>query len=210
MNAITMTLPQTVALVLVGLSIIAIVVMLASQLFFRRESRQVFLSDQPLPNIFVGWLLLWMMSAVLLWSYPFPTAAGMNPQRVLPPGMEPAPRPELAAGAEEGVGAGEDAGAELMVNNGCGGCHIVQGVDGMVGVVGPELSALGSVALERLEDSAYGGAATSAEEYIQESILKPEIYVVPDYLAGVMPATFGDTLSPEDLQAIVEYLSGRQ
>jgi mono/diheme cytochrome c family protein len=207
MNAITTTLPQTVALALVTLSIIAIVVMLVSQLFLRRDSRQLFVSELPLPNIFMGWLLLWMTSAVLLWSYPFPTAHGMNPVRAIPPGMKPAARPELAAGAEEGAGVADNPGAELLVNNGCGGCHLLQGVEGMVGLVGPELSAIGSVALERLEDSTYSGAATSAEEYIQESILKPEIYAVPDYPAGVMPATFTDSLSPDDLQTIVEFLS---
>lgn len=210
MNAITTTLPQTVALALVSLSVIGIVVMWVVKLFSRRSTRQLFVSEQPLPNIFVGWLLLWMTSAVLLWSYPFPTAHELNPQRAIAPGMKPAPRPELAGGAEEGAGVGEEPGAELLVNNGCGGCHIVQGVEGMMGVVGPDLSGIGSLALERLEDSGYSGAATSADEYIEESILEPAIYVVVDYPAGVMPATFADSLSPEDLQTIVEYLTARE
>jgi mono/diheme cytochrome c family protein len=203
MNAIATTFPETLGLVLATMSAVLFLVIVAAQLFLRSESRQLFLSGQPLPNIFVGWLFLWMSSAALLLIYPFPTAADMNPIRVAPPGMEL----EIVVEGEEGSEV-DDAAIDLMVSNGCGGCHLVEGVSAMQGMVGPELSAIGSVALERLEDSSYSGTATNAEEYIEESILEPDVYVTTDYPPSLMP-TF-DTLSPEDLQTMVEYLTLRE
>jgi mono/diheme cytochrome c family protein len=207
MTAIGTTFTDTVGLALIGMSAILFVV-IAAQFFLRSESRQLFLSGQPLPNIFVGWLLLWMSSSALLLSYPFPTADEMNPIRVAPPGMELEVVVESEEGGEEGD-EGDNGAIDLMVSNGCGGCHKVEGVSAMQGMIGPELTTVGSVALERLEDSAYSGAATNASEYIEESILHPDVYVMADYPLGVMPATF-DSLPPEDLQTMVEYLTSRE
>ena len=44
------------------------------------------------------------------------------------------------------------------------------------------------------------------EEYVRDSILKPDEYVVPGYSEGVMPAF--DGLSEEQLDALVQYLTG--
>ena len=44
------------------------------------------------------------------------------------------------------------------------------------------------------------------EEYIRQSIVDPDAVVVEGYQSGVMPTTFGETLSPEELDALVAYL----
>ena len=42
---------------------------------------------------------------------------------------------------------------------GCGACHIIPGVPGAAGAIGPDLSAIGEVVEERLEDGEYTGKA---------------------------------------------------
>lgn len=119
---------------------------------------------------------------------------------------------QAEAGGEEAAGGGEasleDRAIQIMVNNGCGGCHTIQGVAGMVGAVGPELTKIGSVAADRIADPNYAGEATTPEEYIHESIVNPNAYVVEGFPANVMPQNFSETLSEEDINTLVEYLSG--
>jgi len=174
------------------------------------QSFQIGISERPLPNILLGWVLLWVISALLLMIYPFPTRAGMNPQPVPPPHMVAEADSSEGSEPESSVSAEDAPAVELLANNGCGGCHMIQGVKGMAGVVGPDLSQLGATAAQRLEDPAYSGAATTPEEYIHESIVQSDLFVVADYPASVMPPTFGDTISAEELDTIVNFLASRQ
>jgi cytochrome c oxidase subunit 2 len=91
----------------------------------------------------------------------------------------------------------------LLVQNGCGACHTIEGIAEMSGQVGPELTTIGSNASQRLASPGYTGAATTPEEYIQESLVKPELFIVPDF----PPAMPQSTLSSEELEAIVNYLA---
>ena len=45
------------------------------------------------------------------------------------------------------------------------------------------------------------------EEYVKQSIVDPDTYIVPGFQKGVMPATYGDSLSPQVVQALVQYLT---
>jgi len=95
---------------------------------------------------------------------------------------------------------------------GCGACHKIPGVPNAVGTIGPDLSKIGEMAASRIADSSYTGSATTGEEYIHESILEPEIFLVPDCpssacQAGLMPATFASTLSEGEISQIVGYLN---
>ena len=177
----------------IGLAVLIAVVALLVESLSREQPFEIGLSARPLPNILLGWVLLWLMSALLLTIYPFPTRAAMTPQRSRPPYM-----------------AAQAPAAELLVNNGCGGCHTIEGVEGMAGTVGPDLSQIGANAAQRLEDPAYTGSATTVEAYIRESIVQSDLFVVGDYPAGVMPLTFGDTLSSEELDMMVNFLASRQ
>ncbi len=90
----------------------------------------------------------------------------------------------------------------IINRGGCGNCHVIPGVPGADGNVGPDLTDLGKVAGERR-------SGMSAREYVRESILEPDAFVAPgDFEIGIMPTMFGKTLSREDLDSLVEYLSG--
>lgn len=87
---------------------------------------------------------------------------------------------------------------------GCAGCHIIPGVPGADGEVGPDLSRLGITAATRRKNQ-------TAKQYIRESIQNPDAFIAPEgteneYPAGVMLQSFADSLSADDLDLIVNYL----
>ena len=95
----------------------------------------------------------------------------------------------------------------------CGSCHKISGIPGAVGVVGPDLSEISSMAEEHLADSAYTGTATNVEEYLHESIMDPNLFLAPKCPTGacapnVMPATLADALTTDEINSIVGYLNG--
>ncbi|MBN8621482.1 MAG: hypothetical protein J0L63_21395, partial [Anaerolineae bacterium] len=58
---------------------------------------------------------------------------------------------------------------------------------------------LGEVAASRV-------AGLTAEEYIRQSILNSNDYVVEGYLAGIMYQGYAGQLQPEQVDALVEYV----
>ncbi len=98
-------------------------------------------------------------------------------------------------------------GRSLFQQNGCGGCHTL-GDAGAAGQVGPNLDHIGTAAATRV-------AGQSAEEYIRNSIVKPGDFIAPECPAGacppgVMPVTFGQQLSEQQLNALVTYLASQK
>lgn len=98
-------------------------------------------------------------------------------------------------------------------SGGCGACHVIPGVPNAAGAIGPDLSQVGEVAAERIQDMDYLGEAETAEDYLRESILEPDMYIPADCPAGPcqpgqMPATLTDLLSKRQIDFIVQYLSG--
>ena len=91
-------------------------------------------------------------------------------------------------------------GAELIESQGCTGCHAIEGIS--QSQVGPALTNIGSVAEERVADA----GVENAQIYIEESIVAPNEYIVPGYNANVMPQTFDQTLSEDQVDALVQYL----
>ena len=95
----------------------------------------------------------------------------------------------------------------------CGSCHIIAGIPNAVGVIAPDLSDVNMAADEHLKSGSYTGKAITAEEYIHESILDPNLFIAPTCPTGpcaanVMPATLASTLSTAEINAIVKYVSG--
>lgn len=93
---------------------------------------------------------------------------------------------------------------------GCQACHAIKGV--AAGAVGPTMNKLATTAEARIKDPAYKGTAKNAVEYIREAIVNPNVFVVAECptgacIANVMPATFGTSLQPADLTALIDYLS---
>jgi copper-containing nitrite reductase len=95
----------------------------------------------------------------------------------------------------------------------CGSCHVIPGIPNAAGVIAPDLSNVHLAALKHFDDGSYTGKATTAEEYIHESILEPNLFIAPKCPTGacppnVMPATLKDTLTADEINSIVKYLDG--
>ncbi len=95
----------------------------------------------------------------------------------------------------------------------CGSCHTIAGIPNAAGVIAPDLTDVNMSAEDHFKSGSYTGKATTAEEYIRESILDPNLFVSPTCPTGacppnVMPATLKDTLTTDELNSIVKYLNG--
>ncbi len=62
----------------------------------------------------------------------------------------------------------------------CGTCHTLD-TAGSAGMFGPTHNGMCSIAVERIRNASYAGSASTAEEYVLESIVNPLAYVVPGY-----------------------------
>ena len=96
---------------------------------------------------------------------------------------------------------------------GCPACHVIPGIPGSEGTIGPDLSTIGSLANERIAAPDYKGKAKSPVGYLHESILSPDLYIPADCpngpcTKGVMPASLANTLSKDEMATIVGYLAG--
>ncbi|HEX6618320.1 MAG TPA: cytochrome c oxidase subunit II [Solirubrobacteraceae bacterium] len=104
-----------------------------------------------------------------------------------------------AAGGGGAGGGGAAVNAKQLFTNGnadtgataCATCHTLADA-GAKGQVGPDL------------DKVLKGKDAA---FIKESILNPDKVIAPGYQPGVMPPNFGDTLSAEQVDALVKYLS---
>jgi len=73
----------------------------------------------------------------------------------------------------------------------CGSCHALADA-GTTGQIGPDL------------DAVLPGQSADA---VRQSIVDPDAVVSSGFQAGLMPSTFGETLTDEQLEALVTYLS---
>jgi cytochrome c oxidase subunit 2 len=104
-----------------------------------------------------------------------------------------------AAGGGGGGGGGAAVDAKQIFTSGdadtgataCATCHTLADA-GAKGQVGPDL------------DKVLKGKDAA---FIKESILDPDKEIAPGFQPGVMPPNFGDTLSAEQVDALVKYLS---
>jgi cytochrome c oxidase subunit 2 len=95
-------------------------------------------------------------------------------------------------------GGGGSPGAAAFSANGCGSCHTLKAA-GSTGKIGPDLDHLAADARK---------AGKPLADYVKESIVKPDAYIVPGFQKGVMPTTFGQTLSAAQIDALVKYVTG--
>ncbi len=77
----------------------------------------------------------------------------------------------------------------------CAGCHSESGDQG----VGPGLGGFADRAGSRVD-------GLGAEEYVTQSIIDPNAYVVEEFNPNVMPGVFGATFSDEEVSALVNYV----
>lgn len=134
------------------------------------------------------------------------------------PSATPTPNPN-AAGTDITIElpAGDAARGATLVTA-CAACHVAG-----AGIVGPawesakgtDGKSVSQHAAERIQDAAYAGTATSADQYLYESIVLPNAYIVPPgagaaWAAGgpsSMPNNYGQTLLKQDVADIIAYLN---
>ena len=94
-------------------------------------------------------------------------------------------KPPAAAG-------GATDGKAIFTSAGCGSCHTFKAA-GTSAEVGPDLDKV---------------LAGKDADFIRKSIVDPNAEIAEGYQPNVMPSTFSDTLSKEQLDALVEFLRG--
>jgi cytochrome c oxidase subunit 2 len=92
-------------------------------------------------------------------------------------------------GGETGGGGGGADGAAVFAANGCASCHTLKPANA-TGTVGPDLDEI----------------QTPTAAFIRQSIVDPNKEVEQGFSPGIMPQDFGDKLSSDELDALVEYL----
>jgi cytochrome c oxidase subunit II len=97
-----------------------------------------------------------------------------------------------------GGGAKSADGAAVFAANGCGGCHTFTPA-GANGEIGPSLDGVGDRAK---------AAGKDPHHYVEQSIVQPNAVLAAGYKQNVMPGTFGKTLSPGEISALVSYVLG--
>jgi mono/diheme cytochrome c family protein len=112
--------------------------------------------------------------------------------------------------------AGDAANGEtLATSQGCAACHITSATGPAWLASGdPEGAGIGTRAETRIEQADYTGAATSGDQYLFESIVLPDAYLVPDNPAYVnaatgqslMPHTYGQTLDAQMMADLIAYM----
>jgi cytochrome c oxidase subunit 2 len=98
-------------------------------------------------------------------------------------------------GGEEQAGGGEEGSAEngkaVFTAQGCGGCHALADA-GSTGGTGPDLDE---------------GLAGKDEAFIEESIVDPSAEIASGFQDGIMPPSYGQSLTPAELDSLVKYLA---
>jgi mono/diheme cytochrome c family protein len=87
-------------------------------------------------------------------------------------------------------------GEQIFTAAGCAGCHTF-GPAGSSGTIGPDLNDLEAAAKKF-------GKGKPPEDYVRESIVKPDAFIVPGY-GNAMPS-FQGRLTDKQIQALVDYL----
>jgi nitrite reductase (NO-forming)/hydroxylamine reductase len=139
--------------------------------------------------------------------------AGMKGYLLVGEAQAPETESPAVMGSETTEGSESEAILAAFQKGGCSACHVIPGIPNAVGTIGPDLTEIATTASEQMQSSEYTGAAQSADEYIRESLVDPNIFVAPicpsgPCPSGLMPSTLKDTLSESELSAIVDYLSG--
>lgn len=104
-----------------------------------------------------------------------------------------------AASTSAAVATGDAAaGKQLAASAGCVVCHSANGRVGM----GPTWKGV----FEHDVELDNGAKVRADEAYLRESIVNPAAKVVKGFLAGVMPAVYGQQFGPEQLNQLIAYI----
>lgn len=96
-------------------------------------------------------------------------------------------------------------GEELATSQGCVGCH-VSTTTGPAWAPSEGEPGIGDRAATRFEQPDYTGQANTAEQYLFESVVSPNIFVVEGYLPNLMPGTYSESLTIMDVSDLIAYM----
>jgi mono/diheme cytochrome c family protein len=114
------------------------------------------------------------------------------PEPAPEPGPSPEPPPPAPAPTTTGGASGSvEAGKTVFRVSGCGGCHTVAAA-GTNGTTGPNL-----------DESLAGKDAA----YVEQAIVDPNAEIAEGYGPGVMPQTYEQQFSPEQIADLVTFLT---
>lgn len=117
------------------------------------------------------------------------------------PTEEAEPEATETAEAEETAAAGEVAGdpeaGATVFNQACSGCH------GAAAGAGPALADLNANAEDHAADH---GEGQTVVEFLHESIVDPSAYIAEGFNDGIMPKTYGDQYSDEEIDDLIAYI----
>ena len=88
----------------------------------------------------------------------------------------------------------------------CGICHVLDSA-GTRGIFGPSHNDMNELAVSRLEDPAYFGAATDVYAYLYESIIEPEVFYVEGFALSPHRMPSYQHIPEEDLEALIVFLA---
>ena len=103
-----------------------------------------------------------------------------------------------ATTTSSGGGGNAAAGKSVFAANGCASCHTFKPA-GANGTIGPNLDT--APAQDAKADHNMALAA-----FVKESIVKPDAYIAKGFSKGLMPTTFGSSLSPTQLNDLVAFI----
>lgn len=99
-----------------------------------------------------------------------------------------------------------EAGLQLYRQYYCGVCHQLTAA-GTKGTFGPSHDGIGHLAVQRLQAPTYRGTATTVAEYLQESLVDPQVYIVPGYELTPHRMPSFSFLPTDELTTLVQWLS---
>jgi len=116
------------------------------------------------------------------------------------------PTPETVQGStpqtttQKAVKGDAAAGKSVFASAGCGGCHAFKAA-GTNATVGPNLDQVSASAK---------AAGQPIAAFTEESIVNPNAVIAKGYSAGVMPGTFGQSLSSKQIADLVAFIDQNQ
>ena len=147
-----------------------------------------------MPGLLVPVVLILLLLALACGGAAAPTVPPKVTDTTSPPPATDTPTAETpTAGPVDGE-------AIFTSSGGCAACHTIEGLT--TGAVGPDLTHIGT-------DAGTRKPGFSAEEYIFESIRKPEVFVaegVPRATPGLMTTVLTANLTDGQVDALVEFL----
>jgi cytochrome c551/c552 len=158
-----------------------------------------------------GEVFIWVLFVALLfpagfagWAVGHYTSLGKSSATVVHTvtiGSTSAPATTTSAAStttSTGGGGSAAAGKAVFAANGCASCHTFKPANA-TGTIGPNLDT--APASDAKADNNMDLAA-----FIKESIANPDAYIAKGYTKGLMPTTFGQSLSSKQLNDLVAFI----